>query len=85
MSKGGRVYMSELISEKGIKEIECQFCPNPYFPGEGYYRIQTADGEFLGNIGVEELDYEISLLRQNGCRLVQIVRKEPYDHGRGIL
>lgn len=59
--------------ETGVKELVCRFCPNRHCPGEGYYRIQTADGEFLGNVGAEDLGYELSSLRQNGYGLVRII------------
>lgn len=66
--------MSAVVSEKEVntQEIVCQFCPNPHCPGEGHYRIQTTDGKFLCNVGVEELDYELSLYRRNGYRLIRI-------------
>lgn len=77
--------MSAVVSvkEEKMHEIECQYCPNPHCPGEGYYRVQTTDGEFLCNVGVEELDYELSLFRQSGYSLSRIVGERRYD-GRSI-
>ncbi len=67
--------MSVAVLEREVesKEIVCRFYPNRHCPGEGYYRIQTTDGKFLGNVGAEDLDYELSSLRQDGYCLVRII------------
>lgn len=63
-----------LEREVEVKELVCWFCPNRHCLGEGYYRIQTVDGEFIGNVGAEDLDYELSSLRQqDGYGLVRII------------
>lgn len=70
--------MSAVVLEKGgaMGELVCRFCPNSHCPGEGHYKIQTTDGEFLGNVGTEELDYELSVLRQNGYSIARIIGGE---------
>lgn len=54
-------------------EIICRFCPHPRYPDEGYYQLQTTDGDFLGNIGSDELDYELSSFREQGYSLARII------------
>lgn len=50
-----------------------RFCPHPRYPDEGYYQLQTTDGDFLGNIGSDELDYELSSFREQGYSLARII------------
>ena len=70
--------MSTVVYEKeaGMQELVCRFCPNPIWPGEGHYRIQTVDGIFLANVGADELDYELSVFRQSGYKLIHIAGGE---------
>lgn len=70
--------MSTVVYEKeaGMQELVCRFCPNPIWPGEGHYRIQTVDGKFLENVGADELDYELSVFRQNGYSQIRITGGE---------
>ena len=44
-----RICVSAVVLEKGgaMRELVCRFCPNSHCPGEGHYKIQTTDGEFL--------------------------------------
>lgn len=66
----------EFEKETAMQELVCQFCPNPFWPGEGHYRLQTVDGKFLGNVGTDELDYELSVLRESGYKLIRITGGE---------
>lgn len=61
--------------ETGLQRVICRFCPHPQFPDEGYYRLCTSDGIFLGNIGDYELDSELAELRKQGYNLERIIRK----------
>lgn len=58
-----------MAQDKGIK---CCFCPNPLYPEEGYYMIQTTEGQFLGNVGPEELCQELRSFRKYGYQVEEI-------------
>lgn len=59
--------------EVGIYEIICRYYPHPLYPREGYYQIQTSGGDFLGNVGVDELDCELAAIKNQGYGTVRFV------------
>lgn len=67
--------MSTVISEHEVDMpmIVCRFCCNPHYPDDGHYQMETADGEFLGNVGEYELDQEIAEYKMRGYRLSRII------------
>ena len=65
---------TEVMADRaGSKEIICIFYANLAHPQEGYYRMETADGEFLGNVDEGELKYELSVLEEHGYRKGHII------------
>lgn len=70
-----RMYMSTGITEHEVDmhEIICRFYPHPQYPDEGYYQLQTSDGDFLGNVGVDELDCELAAIKKQGNRTVRFI------------
>lgn len=65
---------TEVMEDRaGSKEIICRFYANLVHPQEGYYRMETADGEFLGNVDEGELKYELSVLEEHGYRKGHII------------
>lgn len=67
--------MSTAITENevDIREIVCRFYPHPQYPDEGYYQIQTSGGDFLGNIGADELDSELASIKKQGYGTVRFI------------
>lgn len=59
--------------EVDMHEIICRFYPHPQYPDEGYYQLQTSDGDFLGNIGADELDYELAAIKKQGYGLIRFI------------
>ena len=47
------------------KEVVCRFYANLPHSQEGYYRMETIDGEFLGNVDEGELGHERSVLEKH--------------------
>lgn len=67
-----------MANKTGSKEIICRFLTNRIHPQEGYYQMETADGEFLGNVEEGELRYELSVLEELGYWLGRIVGCRSY-------
>lgn len=67
--------MSMVIAEHeaDMREIVCRYYPHPQYPGEGYYQIQASGGDFLGNVGVDELDCELAAIRNQGYGSVRFI------------
>lgn len=61
------------VHEVDTREIVCQFYPHPNYPDEGYYQMQTSCGDFLGNVGVDELDCELAAMKQQGYGRVRFI------------
>lgn len=59
-------------------EIICRFHADILHPQEGYYRMETADGEFLGNVDEGELGHELSALRERGYWMGHVIRGRGY-------
>lgn len=68
--------MSTAIAEHDtdMREIVCRYYPHPQYPREGYYQIQTSGGDFLGNVGVDELDCELAAIKNQGYGTVRFIR-----------
>lgn len=68
--------MSTAIAEHEVDmhEIVCRYYPHPQYPREGYYQIQTSGGDFLGNVGVDELDCELAAIKNQGYGTVRFIR-----------
>lgn len=67
--------MSASITEYEVdtREIVCRFYPHPQYPDEGYYQMQTSGGDFLGNVGVDELDCELAAMKKQGYGPVRFI------------
>ncbi|MCH5248363.1 MAG: hypothetical protein J1E98_00450 [Lachnospiraceae bacterium] len=67
--------MSTAITEHevDIREIVCRFYPHPQYPDAGYYQMQTSGGDFLGNVGVDELDSELAAMKKQGYGQVRFI------------
>lgn len=74
--------MSTVIAEHEVdmREIVCQFCPHPRYPDEGYYQIWTSGGDFLGNIGMDELDGELASIKNQGYGTVRFTGYNSKQH-----
>ncbi len=67
--------MSTAITEYEVdmREIVCRFYPHPQYPDEGYYQLQTSGGDFIGNVGVDELDCELAAMKKQGYGAVRFI------------
>ena len=55
------------------KEVVCRFHANLPHSQEGYYRMETIDGEFLGNVDEGELGHELSVLEWHGYWISHVI------------
>ena len=55
------------------KEVVCRFHANLPHSQEGYYRMETIDGEFLGNVDEGELGHERSVLEKHGYLMGHVI------------
>ena len=55
------------------KEVVCRFYANLPHSQEGYYRMETIDGEFLGNVYEGELGHERSVLEKHGYWMGHVI------------
>lgn len=62
-----------MVSDANQKGIVCFFRRFPHSPGDGYYEIQTEQGEFLSNADVAELTEELRDYREQGYGLPRII------------
>lgn len=70
--------MRALADKECSKEIICRFYANLLHPQEGYYRMETTDGEFLGNVDEGELRHELSILEESGYWMGHVISSRGY-------
>lgn len=68
------VYAGRSYDGRGVlKEVVCRFHANLPHSQEGYYRMETIDGEFLGNVDEGELGHELSVLEGHGYWISHVI------------